>query len=102
MTLTGKQKRYLRGLGNKLTPTAIIGKGGLSESAVTNLAILLDRHELIKVRLDQSQQGAARRLAADQMAEATSAACVAVVGRSVLLYRANEHLPGDQRIRLDT
>ena len=51
MELTGKQKRHLRGIGQRLEVRASVGKGGLSEGFYESLRGLLARHELVKIRL---------------------------------------------------
>jgi RNA-binding protein len=95
--LTGKQRRFLRSMGQKLSPTAAVGKAGLTDAAVANVSAMLDRCELIKVRLPAGPQ---RKDAAAALAEATGALCAGVVGRTALLYRPNEQTPLDRRIRL--
>ena len=95
--LTGKQKRFLRGLGQRLSPAAVVGKGGLSDRAVGNVAHLLADHELVKVKLPE---GPARKAVAAELALAVDAACVGVVGRTALLYRPGEQLAPDRRISL--
>jgi hypothetical protein len=49
--LTGKQKKHLRGLGQRLEVGASVGKGGLSPGLVQGISGLLERPELVKVRL---------------------------------------------------
>ena len=51
MKLSGKQVRYLRGLGHHLDPVIMLGKGGLSEAIVDKTSEALDTHELIKVKV---------------------------------------------------
>ncbi|MEJ2520533.1 MAG: YhbY family RNA-binding protein, partial [Desulfuromonadales bacterium] len=49
--LTGKQNRYLRGLGHKLRPVVMIGKHHMSEEVIRATDEALVAHELIKVRI---------------------------------------------------
>ena len=51
MTLTSKQRKYLRALAHSLDPYIIIGKNGLSISAINSIIKALSDHELIKVRI---------------------------------------------------
>ena len=95
--LTGKQKRILRANAQSLSPVAVIGKGGLSASAVENVNNLLSERELIKVKLPQGGQ---RKLLAAELATAVGAACVGVVGRTAILYRPNDQLDSAKRIHL--
>jgi len=89
MKLTGKQIRYLRGLGHHLDPVIMLGKAGLSESIVDKTSEALDLHELIKVKV---QDGCMldRKVAADQLAKVTQAQLVQVLGRTFLLFRRSE------------
>ena len=97
MDLTGKQKRHLRGLGQSLTPAVIIGKAGLSDQLVRQLSDHLDRAELIKIKLPPGPQ---RKSVSAEAAEKLGAICIGIVGRTALLYRANQQLDSQQRVRL--
>ena len=48
--LKGAQRRFLRGLANRLKPHVVIGKNGLSESVLAAIDEALDNFELIKIR----------------------------------------------------
>lgn len=89
LELTSKQKSVLRGLGQKLRPAVIVGKAGMSDSLITNVKALLQRTELLKVRLPAGPADE-RQLAAMELAEATGSAFVGIVGRNALLYRPTE------------
>lgn len=97
--LSGKQKRYLCRVGEGLNAAVTIGKGGLSDATVQRLRGLLETHELVKLRLP-SGLGRERKQMAEGIAEATEAACVAILGRTVLLYRPSRQLGPDARIVL--
>jgi RNA-binding protein len=88
-SLTGKQARYLRGLGHALRPTVMLGRQELSETVIAALDEALTAHELIKVKL---QEGCLldRRDAAEQLAVATGAAVAQVLGKTILLYRPSD------------
>jgi RNA-binding protein len=88
--LTGRQKRRLRALGRQLRPACILGKAGATEGVRRKLAGELAAHELVKVRLPACPTNQRKSLA-EQLARATGACCITVVGRTALLYR-----PGDQ------
>lgn len=87
--LTGKQVRFLRGLGHHLQPVVMIGKEALSGAVLASLEEALAVHELIKVRL---QEGCMldRREAATALAEKTGSAVAQVLGKTILLYRRGE------------
>lgn len=87
--LTGKQARFLRGLGHGLEPLVSVGKEGVTDTVVASLDVNLVAHELVKVRIGQ---GCAedRHEVAEQLAARTGSAVAQVLGRTVLLYRAGE------------
>jgi RNA-binding protein len=95
--ITGKQKRHLRGLGQRLDPRASVGKAGVTDAFVESVRVLLNKEELIKIRLPAGP-GKWRQETAGQIAEAVEAICVGVVGRTALLYRPNEELAPKNRI----
>ena len=45
--LSGKQKRYLRGLGHHLKPLIMLGKEGISDNVINAANAVLSAHELI-------------------------------------------------------
>ncbi len=97
--LTAKQKSILKSLGHKLRPLVTIGKEGISPAAVANAESLIAARELIKVRVPAGSADD-RQLTATQLAEAVGGVCVAVVGRTAIIYKPNETLPAGKRIDL--
>lgn len=88
--LTGKQNRYLRGLGHGLQPFVMIGKHHLSEDVIRAADEALDKHELIKVRIQEGCLEDRKTVAAELAAE-TGSAVVQVLGKTFLLYRPGEN-----------
>ncbi len=97
--LTGKQNRYLRSIGQKLSDAAVIGQAGLSPAMIEHINTLLETHELIKLRIAEAQ-GAERKDIAAEIADATNSTCAGVVGKTLLLYKPNPELPNKDRIKL--
>lgn len=87
--LTGKQKRFLRGLGHSLKPVVQIGKRELEDSVVAEADAALACHELIKVKLLESCL-LGRDEAADHLAASCGAEIAQTLGRTFLLYRPAE------------
>lgn len=88
--LTGKQNRFLRGLGHGLHPFVMVGKQHLSEEVVKATEEALEKHELIKVRI---QEGCLtdRKTVATELAAETGSAVVQILGHTFLLYRPSEN-----------
>ena len=52
--LTGKQKRYLRGIGHNLNAIFQIGKEGVHQTQIEGIDAALEAHELIKIKILES------------------------------------------------
>jgi RNA-binding protein len=89
LQLTGKQNRFLRGQGHGLRPFVMIGKHHLNEEVVKAAHEALEKHELIKVRI---QEGCLtdRKTVASELASETGSAVVQILGSTFLLYRPSE------------
>lgn len=92
MKLTGKQARYLRGLGHHLHAVVMIGKDELTDAVIAATDEALESHELIKVKLQEGCLSDRREIAAE-LARATAANVVQVLGRTFLLYRKHPETP---------
>ena len=88
--LTGQQRKWLRGQAHPLKPIVQVGEAGLSPSVISAVQAALDRHELIKVRL---QQPADKRGTALEIANQSGAVLCGLVGHTVILYRAHPENP---------
>jgi len=98
--LTGKQKKHLRGLGQKLEARTTVGKEGITDPVIKNLSDLLDKRELIKVRLT-GPSGEARKEIGPALAEALQAECISLIGRTVVLYRPNPKIKPSKQIKIN-
>lgn len=90
--LTGKQKRYLRSMGNEMDQIFQVGKEGVTEAVITSVNEALEARELIKGRvLPNSMEDP--KSAAEDLASRTGAELVQVIGRNFLLYRESSKKP---------
>lgn len=92
--LSGRQKRHLRSLAQRLDPVVWIGDAGLADGAVRALDEALAAHELVKVRMRAPDD---KRALAAALARATGAELAGLVGHTAILFRAN---PEDPKIEL--
>ena len=100
MALTGKQKRVLKGKGQTMSDDTRLGRDGLSEGFVDRLNALLAKRELVKLRFTDLE-GSMRKALAVEVCAAVKAECVTILGRTMLLYKANEELDADKRVLQD-
>ena len=87
-SLTGKQKSFLRGLGQKLEPVVMVGKEGVTPTVVQSAREAIKKRELIKVRVLQNCMEEPED-AITVLAERTDVNVVQVIGRNGLLYKRN-------------
>lgn len=90
--LRGKDRRFLRALGVKAAPILHVGKEGITPPVVAQAAAALKARELVKGRvLEAAPAGAAET--ARELAAATGAELVQVIGRNFLLFKRNHRDP---------
>jgi len=97
--LTSKEKKYLKSLAHPLVPVVQLGKEGLSAQAIAAVDTELMRHELIKVKIGNNS-GLEKEETAATLTASTGSHLVQVIGKTIILYRANPKRPKEQRIRL--
>ena len=87
--MTSKQRAYLRSLAMTEPVIFQVGKGGINENMIKQIADALEARELIKVRVLQNSEYSARE-AAEALAEASSSAVVGIIGGTFVLYKESE------------
>ena len=92
MTITSKQRAFLKGLAQTITPAAQFGKGELTGDQITMIEQLLVKRELIKCSVLETSPYTARELCA-LICEKTDAAPVQVICRRFVIYRPNPENP---------
>ena len=97
--LSSRQKKYLKGLAHELSPLVQVGKEGLSDSLIQQTEQELERRELIKVKLGKNS-GLDKDDAASRLSQATGSSLVQLIGKTVVLFRANPKRKKEERIRL--
>ncbi|MDO4176066.1 MAG: YhbY family RNA-binding protein [Bacillota bacterium] len=84
--ITGKQRSYLKKLGQELDPVVFIGRSDLTENVVKEMDNLLESRELIKVKLQEGSSLDSKECA-NEAAEMLNAEFVQAIGRKFVLYR---------------
>ncbi len=94
--LTSKQRAKLKALANDAQPLFQVGKGGISDTLIRQVDDALTARELIKLSALETAPEPAKEIA-EQIAQATRAQVVQVIGRKMIFYRRN---PKDPKIQL--
>lgn len=92
MTITSKQRAYLKSLAMNIDPIFNIGKASLTEEIVNAVNEAFNNRELIKVGvlkncIDDS------KLIAEALAENTDSIVVQVIGKKIVLYKKDKDDP---------
>ena len=89
MTLSGKQKNYLRGIAHNKNPIVTIGGKGLTDAVMQEIERALDYHELVKIKLPTNSKAEKVALLA-QITGSSDSEPVQLIGRVGVIYRANQ------------
>lgn len=84
--MTSKQRSYLMKLASSIDPIFQIGKSSLTPELAAAVEEALEARELIKLHVLKNCFEDGRALA-NQLAEATYAEVVQVIGKKIVLYR---------------
>lgn len=84
--LTGKERVKLRSLAQKMEPLVQIGKGGISENLIESANGVLDKRELLKVKILRNAD-VTKDEAMEQLCMALNAEPVQQIGSVLVLYR---------------
>lgn len=88
-TITTKQRAKLRSMANKLSPSIIIGKGGVTENLIKQIDIELETRELIKGSILKTALLDSKTVC-NALAEELNAHSVQAIGSKFVLYRESK------------
>ena len=86
--LNKNQIKYLKSLSNTLEHKYQIGKYEITDTVIDMLSHALDKHELIKISVNQSVMEQ-RNEYAEELVNALHAELIQIVGGVITLYRKN-------------
>ncbi|WP_372627384.1 ribosome assembly RNA-binding protein YhbY [Arsukibacterium sp.] len=89
MSLTNKQKQFLKAKAHDLKPVILLGSNGLTEGVVAEIEVALNFHELIKIKVP-TEDREQKVLIMDAIIRETKAEKVQVIGKTLVLYRQSE------------
>lgn len=89
ISLTTDERRALRAKAHALKPVVSISQNGLSESVLKEIAISLDSHELIKIRVFNDERSVREEFLAT-ICEQLGAAPVQHIGKLLVVWRPTE------------
>jgi len=84
--------KYLRSLAHALKPVVRLGQHGLTDAVTRELDGALSHHELVKVKLSESDKEA-RQEQLDKLCASVNAISVQQIGHTATLFRRNQKKP---------
>ena len=87
--LTGKQKRFLRSKAHHLTPIFQVGKGGVNDNMIKQIAEALEARELIKVSVLQTCEEDKNDVA-EALVKGSRSQWVQTIGNTIVLYKESK------------
>lgn len=88
--LSGKQKRYLRGLASCDKTIFQIGKDALSDNLIEQIDHAIEARELVKISVLKNSPVDIEETAFD-IARLTDSELVQIIGRTIVLYRPSRN-----------
>lgn len=89
VALTSAQTRFLRGQAHDLKALLQIGAKGVTPAFIAELNEVLERHELVKVKVGGDDREA-RAALVDELVSLTQSALVQRIGHTIVLYRPSQ------------
>ena len=86
MTLTSKQRAFLKGLAADLEPVFQIGKSSVTPEVTSAITEAFNTHEIIKITILKNCLDDVKEVA-NTVAERTRSDLVQVIGRKFVLYK---------------
>ena len=87
MSLTSKQRAFLRSNAHALKPVVHLGTAGVTDATIKSLEEAFHTRELLKVRVQEGAPGSTRDMAHALAAGVDGAVVVHTIGRVAVLYR---------------
>lgn len=90
--LTGKQRAYLRKLGQSIDPIFQVGKNGIEEAFLKQVDEALEKREIIKIKVLENS-GMDTREASDFICEKVGAEGIQSIGSKMVIFRQSKKKP---------
>lgn len=92
ITMTSKQRAYLKGLAMTMEPIINVGKSGVTPELVASVDEAIEKRELIKIGVLKNCMDEPKTIA-ETVAARTRAQVVQVIGKKIVLYRRKKENP---------
>lgn len=87
ISLTGSQKKYLRGIAHPLKPVVFIGQKGIIDSVILALDEAFNKHELVKVKFNEFKKKDEKQEIIDTIIKETECQLCGLIGHTAIFFR---------------
>ena len=84
--ISSKERAKLRAMAQKLEPVVLVGKGGINDSVLDSISLVLESKELVKIKLLQNS-GLDSKSASEEICAKLLADGVQRIGSTIVVYR---------------
>lgn len=92
MSLTSKQRVFLKKKAHELDPLVRIGKDGVTDSLIQSILEAIDSRELLKVKILQNCEKEKEEVL-EELSKYNEFEIVGIIGRTIILFRENKDKP---------
>ncbi|WP_017446298.1 ribosome assembly RNA-binding protein YhbY [Gayadomonas joobiniege] len=89
MSISTKQKQFLKAKAHPLKPVVQLGANGLTEGVLAEIDSALTHHELIKVKIPTDERDLKKAII-DAIVRQTQAFQVQTIGHTLIIFRPSE------------
>ena len=90
MQLSSKERAFLKKLAHNLDPMVRIGKDGLDENVLKSISDVINKRELIKVKILQNSTVEVERELGTEIANKTQSVFVDSIGKILILFKPSK------------
>ena len=88
--LSSSERSFLRSQAHHLEPVILLGKNGVTGSAINTINKTLDSRELIKIKFREFKDE--KQILSEKVAKLTKSAVVGIIGHTLIIFRQNPDL----------
>ena len=90
MQLSSKERAFLKKLAHNLDPIVRIGKDGIDENVLKSISDVINKRELIKVKILQNSTVEVERELGTEIANKTQSIFVDSIGKILILFKPSK------------
>ncbi|WP_297518114.1 ribosome assembly RNA-binding protein YhbY [uncultured Clostridium sp.] len=90
--ITTKQRAFLRGMANRMDCIFQVGKNGVEENFLKQVEEILEKRELIKIKVLENS-GLTAREVSDMICEAIGCEGIQAIGSKLVIYKESSKNP---------